>query len=80
MNRDALESPSLSAYSPHMDYTPHSLDAPPDWLEAMAESEADLAAGRTVPAEVVHQRIRDCIARIEARRAADPKHKATERR
>jgi hypothetical protein len=54
-----------------MDDTPHPLDAPPGWAEALHESLAELAAGvPTVPGEVVHQRIRDAIARIEARRAA----------
>jgi hypothetical protein len=50
------------------------------WLEALAESEAELAAGLTVPAEVVHQRIRESIARIEAKRAATPLRETTSRR
>ena len=52
-----------------MDNTPHHLDAPPDWLQALAESDDDLAAGRTVPGEVVRQGLLDSIARIEARHA-----------
>ena len=50
-----------------MDDTPHTQDAPPGWAEALDESLAELAAGaQTVPAETVHQRIRDTIARIQA--------------
>jgi hypothetical protein len=50
-----------------MDDTPHRPEAPAEWLEALARSDAQRAAGQTVPAEAVHQRIRDTIARIEAR-------------
>lgn len=39
-------------------------------LAALALSEAELAAGLTVPAETVHRRIRDAIARIEAKQHA----------
>lgn len=54
-----------------MDDTPHPLDAPPGWAEAIDRSLAELAAGvPTIPAEVVHQRIRDSIARIEAKKQA----------
>jgi hypothetical protein len=63
-----------------MDDTPHQLDAPPDWLEALAESEADLAAGRIVPGEVVRQGLLDSIARLEAKRSATRQRKASERR
>ena len=52
-----------------MDDTPHPLDAPSDWLQALAESDADLAAGRTVPGQMVRQGLLDSIARIEARHA-----------
>ena len=53
-----------------MNDAPHPIDVPAGWLEALAESEAELAASLTVPASVVHQRIRDTIARIEVSRAA----------
>ena len=43
--------------------------APAEWLEALARSDAELAGGLTVPAEIVHRRIRECVARIEERRA-----------
>ena len=39
-------------------------------LAALARSEAELAAGLTVSAETVHRRIRDAIARIEAKKQA----------
>ena len=41
---------------------------PAGWLEALARSEAELAAGQTVPVATVHRRIRESIARIEANR------------
>ena len=51
------------------DPPPH---APPaDWLEALEESESDMAAGRIVPAEQVHQQLDDSIARIRAKRATE---------
>lgn len=49
-----------------MDDTPHR-DAPAEWLKVLAESEADLAAGRIVPGEVVLQDLRDSLARLEAK-------------
>lgn len=61
----------LMPYRPTMD---HDNDIPPPppvgWLEALERSEADLAAGRTVPLEPVLERMRDSIKRMEARRAA----------
>ena len=43
--------------------------APAGWLEALDRSEADLAAGRTVPLEPVLARLRDSIKRMEVRQA-----------
>ncbi len=54
--------------------------APAGWLEVLAESEAELAAGLSEPSEVVHQRIRDSLARIEAKRAAASQREAAARR
>lgn len=46
---------------------------PAEWLEALARSEADLAAGRVVPGEVVMERLRQTIAEMEAeQRRAGP--------
>jgi hypothetical protein len=54
--------------------------APADWLEALAESDADLAAGRIVPGEVVLRDLKDSLARLEAKAAANPARKDTRRR
>jgi hypothetical protein len=61
------------------DPTPPNL-APAEWLEALAESEAQLAAGQTVPAEIVRQGLRASIARLEAKLTTDRRRGATARR
>jgi hypothetical protein len=71
-------------YPPRMDHddtTPRPV--PVGWLEAMAESDADLAAGRIVPAAVVHAELCASIARLEAAQLSDadqsqqgPRHSA----
>lgn len=48
---------------------------PQEWLDAMAESEADLAAGRLVDSETVCRELRERIARMEAREQS--KHSST---
>ena len=50
--------------------TPTTRPVPSGWLEALDRSDAELAAGLTVPAAVVHRRIRDSIVRIKKKRAA----------
>jgi DNA recombination-dependent growth factor C len=60
-----------------MDDTPTPAIAPAEWLEVLAESDADIAAGRIVPSEVVQQMFRDSIARLEAKQAAASPRKAT---
>ena len=51
-----------------------------EWLDDIAESEAELANGDIVPAEPVLQRLRESIAQLEAKfsgnqpRAATPRH------
>jgi hypothetical protein len=52
-----------------MDRTPDYTPAPPDLIEALEASEADLAAGRVVPGEVVRARLRETIAEMEAEEA-----------
>lgn len=47
--------------------------APAGWLEALARSEADVAAGRTVPGEAVMERLRKTIAEMEAAEAESGK-------
>ncbi|MDE1148502.1 MAG: hypothetical protein PW843_18100 [Azospirillaceae bacterium] len=37
------------------------------WGESLARAEADVAAGRVVPAETVRARLREGIARLKAR-------------
>ena len=53
-----------------MDDTLHHLDAPLGWLQALDESDDDLAAGRTVPGQMVRQGLLDSIARIDAKQAS----------
>jgi hypothetical protein len=54
--------------------------APVGWLEILEESEAELAAGLTVPGEVVRQMLRDSLARLEAKRDVPPPRRASPRR
>jgi hypothetical protein len=44
---------------------------PPDWIEALARSDAQVAAGQAVPSGLVRQRLRDSIARLEGRPEGD---------
>lgn len=68
-----------------MDTAPSDLDdtprpPPAGWLEVLERSEADLAAGRTVPGEVVIERLRRTIAEMEAEQhAAGPAEVAPDR-
>jgi hypothetical protein len=45
---------------------------PAGWLESLAESEAQLAAGLGVPGEAVRQRLRDALVRLEQEPAESP--------
>ena len=75
-----LERGALCAYSLPMDDNPTQAIAPAGWLEALAESEAQLAAGLTVPGEAVRQRLHDALVRLEAKQAAgEPNHHAPRR-
>ena len=57
-------------YLPGMDHDDTApRPAPAGWLEALERSEADLAAGRTVPLEPVLARMRESIKRMKARQA-----------
>ena len=56
------------------------ISAPADWLEALAESDADLAAGRIVSADAVLRDLKDSLARLEAKAAAKPSREDTRRR
>jgi hypothetical protein len=63
-----------------MDRPENHSEVPTGWLEALAESEAEPAAGQTVPGEVVRQRLLDSIARIEAEQAAARQRRTASRR
>jgi hypothetical protein len=76
-SRIGLEPRADSAYSLGMDDTPHHSPRadwePPTPSEAelrasLARSDADIAAGRTVPASTVHAELQAALDRIEARR------------
>lgn len=50
-----------------MDDTPaRKLAAPPEWLEAIAEGEADLDAGRIVPVDLIMRELRESLERLQA--------------
>jgi hypothetical protein len=72
----AVEYPTGCAYRLPMNKTRAPAAAPTEWLEVIAESEADIAADRIVPGEVVLQMLRDSLARLEARTAAKSARKA----
>jgi hypothetical protein len=63
-----------------MDDTPTPAIAPSGWLEALAESEAELAAGLTVPGDEIMRELHESIARLEAKRAGKPRGKAAPHR
>jgi hypothetical protein len=67
-------------YCHPMDDNPAHAPAPAGWLEILEESEAELAAGLTVPGEVVRQMLRDSLARLEARQADAPPRRIPSRR
>lgn len=63
----------------HDDSYDTSRKPPQDWLDAIARSEADLAAGRVVPGEAVLRRVRESINRTEVRQAAPEREVAPRR-
>lgn len=73
-----LASGDIRTYNPDMDDQVLKLQsAPKAIIDALAESERDVAAGRTVPASAVHAMLQDAISRmaeaadLEAGTAAD---------
>jgi hypothetical protein len=77
-HHSGLERPGKSAYSALMH---NRLTSPPsDWLEALAESDADLAAGRIVSGDVVLRELQESLVRLEAKAAIRPSSKETRRR
>ena len=55
-------------------------NTPPGWFEILEESEAELAAGLTVPGEVVRQMPGESLARLEAAQEEASRRKAPSRR
>lgn len=60
-----------------MDRTPDQASAPPGWIEALEESDADLAAGRVVPMAALKAELRESIARLEAQGVEDDEEPST---
>ncbi len=58
-------------YDDHMDQNDVAHAVPPGWVETMAESDADLAAGRIVPSAVVRAELSASILRLEAAERTD---------
>ncbi len=63
-----------------MDEIPLRARAPAGWLEALERSEAQLAAGQTVPGEEVMRELYESIARLEAKRVSNPNRRKMPRR
>ena len=59
-----------------MDKPEHQIEAPAGWLEALAESEAQLAAGQIVPGEEVLE----SIDRLEAKHPDKSRRRTAPRR
>ena len=62
----------FSCYNPLMNYTSPDKPVPESIAASLARSEAQIAAGHTVPLEPVLDRLRSSIARMQA---DDEKHK-----
>jgi hypothetical protein len=54
--------------------------APAGWLEALARSEAQLAAGQLVPGEEIMRELHESIARLEAKQAVKSERGAVQGR
>ncbi len=54
--------------------------APADWSAELDRSEADVVAGRTVPATEARAKLRATIAELEAKLPSDRQHKASRHR
>ncbi len=72
-----LENNPLSPYGPATENLPETTT--PGWLETLEESEAEVAAGSTVPGETVHRELQESIAWLEAK-AKTERREATRRR
>jgi hypothetical protein len=63
-----------------MDKPEHHIDAPAGWLEALAESDAQLAAAQSVPGEDVMRELFESIDRLEAKLADKSRRRTAPRR
>ena len=54
------------------DQTDPERKAPREWVDALAEAEADLAAGRVYDGAIIHAELRASIKRMERRGASAP--------
>ena len=52
-----------------MNKVEHNNSAPAEWVDALERSKAQIDSGETVPSEPVLQRMRDRLARLEAKRS-----------
>ncbi len=69
----------MAAYSNDMDRSEHKTKIPAGWIKALAESEAQLAAGQIVFGEEVMRELRESIDRLEVKRAAKSRNRAVRR-
>lgn len=72
----ALENPKPATYVRAMDKLIRDGMPPQEWLDVLAESEADLAAGRVVQMDAVLRDLDEAIARLEAQGATSKNGKA----
>ena len=53
-------------------------DAPLGWLDVLAESEADLAAGQIIPGDLIIRDLQGGLERLKAKAAAEAIHEVTQ--
>lgn len=75
-----LERNASRVYCPVMDDISHRPQAPAGWRESLDRSEAQLAAGETVPGEKVMRELYESIARLESKHAGKPNRGTAPRR
>jgi hypothetical protein len=56
------------------------IPAPAGWLEALAESEAQLAAGQIVAGDQVMRELDECVAQLEGRQKIKPNRRVAQGR
>ena len=78
--RERLEYPARTAYSLRMDNNPATGPVPAGWLEILAESEAELAAGLTVDGDQLIRELYAAAEQLEAAQAEKKGRKSARRR